>query len=47
MAIEAAKRRRSGFVRSDGAVATTWSAWSGGRQPWVAPFAITPPGAGE
>jgi hypothetical protein len=32
------------FVRPDGAVATTWSAWSGGRQPWVAPFAITPPG---
>jgi hypothetical protein len=33
------------FVRPDGAVATTWSAWSGGRQAWGAPFAITPPGA--
>lgn len=33
------------FVRPDGAVATTWSEWRDGRQPWVAPFSVTPPGA--
>ncbi len=46
----AALRRSDGqihvfFVRPDGAVATTWSAWSDGRQPWAAPFPITRPGA--